>query len=84
MTRSCTVLSRCLLGIALMVSALPASAQSIGTFSWQLQPYCNRLVVEVVATPSGFTLAGLDDQCGNGPSGRVTGTGTTTARQWPV
>jgi len=74
MTRSCTVLSRCLLGIALMVSALPASAQSIGTFSWQLQPYCNRLVVEVVATPSGFTLAGLDDQCGNGPSGRVTGT----------
>jgi hypothetical protein len=40
-------------------------AQSLGTFRWQLQPYCN--VVSVTVTQNGelFTLDGYDDQCGD-------------------
>lgn len=66
--------ARLAIGIALLASAAAAHAQSLGTFTWQLQPYCNRLVVEIVLEASGFTLNGLDDQCGDGPTGRVTGT----------
>ena len=58
-------------GIAL--AALRADAQVIGTFSWQTQPYCNRLLVTVVQQGGTFLLAGTDDQCG-GAIGPVTGT----------
>ncbi|MBP7776313.1 MAG: tail fiber domain-containing protein [Acidobacteria bacterium] len=42
----------------------PAEAQSLGTFSWQLQPFCNVVTVNVVQTGGVYTLDGYDDQCG--------------------
>jgi len=41
-----------------------ASAQSLGSFTWQLQPFCNRLTVTVTQNGSIYTLDGYDDQCG--------------------
>jgi len=41
-----------------------AQAQSLGTFSWQLQPYCNRVTVQVTQNSGIYTLDGFDDQCG--------------------
>ena len=48
---------------ALMASA-PADAQSLGTFTWQLQPFCNRVTVPVTQNGGIYTLDGYDDQCG--------------------
>lgn len=42
----------------------PAAAQSLGTFSWQLQPYCNVITVSVAQQGAGYTVDGYDDQCG--------------------
>ena len=41
-----------------------AQAQSLGSFTWQLQPFCNRLIVNVTETGEIYTLDGYDDQCG--------------------
>ncbi len=43
-----------------------AQAQSLGTFAWQIEPFCN--VVRFTVTPDGpvFRLTGADDQCGAG------------------
>jgi hypothetical protein len=49
------------LGLAL---ASPAGAQSLGTFTWQLQPYCNRVTITVTQNGGIYTLDGTDDQCG--------------------
>jgi hypothetical protein len=43
-------------------------AQPLGTFTWQLQPYCNRLTLTVVQSGGVFTLDGYDDQCGTTPA----------------
>lgn len=55
---------------------LPASsrAQSLGTYSWQLAPYCNVVTVNVTQTGSTYTLDGYDTQCG-GASNRAPATG---------
>jgi hypothetical protein len=64
MTRHSSVALGTLLAIAGWTAT--AHAQSLGTFRWQLQPYCN--VVSVVVTQSGgvYRLEGTDDQCGAG------------------
>lgn len=59
--------------IVLWLTPPAATAQSIGTFTWQLQPYCNRLTLEIVAQAGGYRLAGSDDQCGAGTSGTASG-----------
>lgn len=41
-----------------------AQAQSLGTFTWQLQPFCNRVTVTVTQNGGIYTLDGYDDQCG--------------------
>lgn len=41
-----------------------AHAQALGTFTWQLQPYCNRVTFAVVQNGPAFTLDGYDDACG--------------------
>lgn len=46
-----------------LVSAT-AEAQVIGTFSWQMQPYCNVVSVTVTQNGARYTLDGIDDQCG--------------------
>ncbi len=44
--------------------AASASAQPIGTFAWQLRPFCNIITVNVVQTGAVYTLDGWDNQCG--------------------
>lgn len=50
-----------------------ASAQTLGTFSWQTQPYCNVVTLTIVQVGTQYQLAGADDLCGAG-SAPVTGT----------
>ena len=54
------------LSTLVLVLSMPmgAMAQTFGTFSWQMQPYCNVVSLTLVNTPAGFTLQGTDDQCG--------------------
>jgi len=41
-----------------------ASAQVFGTFTWQMEPYCNRITLTLSSTTAGFTVDGKDDLCG--------------------
>jgi len=61
------------LALALSTLALPVSAQHIGTFSWQTQPFCNVLTLTVIQEGAGYHLVGADNQCGAAPA-PVTGT----------
>ena len=47
-------------------TALPraAAAQPLGNFAWQLQPFCNKVTVNVTQSGAIYTLDGYDDQCG--------------------
>jgi hypothetical protein len=51
---------------ALLVLGLsdPAAAQPLGSFQWQLQPFCNVLTLNVTLLDGVYTLDGFDDQCG--------------------
>jgi hypothetical protein len=40
------------------------AAQTIGSFRWNLAPFCNVVTVTVVQVGGAFSLAGSDDQCG--------------------
>jgi Chaperone of endosialidase len=62
--------------IAVALVAAPASAQSLGTFTWQLQPYCNVVTVHVTGIAGVYTLEGFDDQCGAGTRAPLTGVAT--------
>lgn len=46
------------------LTATATSAQSLGVFRWQLQPYCNVVTVTVVQNGAQYHLDGTDDQCG--------------------
>lgn len=61
---------------AVLATAASTSAQSLGTFRWQLQPFCNQVTVNVSQSGGSFTLDGFDDQCG--ASRRVPLTGLAT------
>lgn len=50
----------------ILASAGGAFAEVFGTFSWQMQPYCNRVTLTLTSTPAGFTVDGADDLCGAG------------------
>ena len=67
-----------LIGIAALaaVFALPAPSlgQALGTYSWQLAPFCNVVTVNVTQIGSTYTLDGYDTQCG-GASNRAPLTG---------
>ncbi|MGE0360331.1 MAG: tail fiber domain-containing protein [Vicinamibacterales bacterium] len=52
------------LALSIGLVAQSASAQSLGTFRWQLQPYCNVVTVNVVQQGAVYTVDGHDDQCG--------------------
>ena len=68
MTRSVVTLAL-LFGLA--VSS--ASAQSLGTFRWQLQPYGSVLQISVTQQGSIFLLDGIELQCGGNASLPVNG-----------
>lgn len=66
-------------GIALLVfsqASRPASAQTIGTFAWQLQPFCNVLTLTVVQQGAVYLLDGFDNQCGAATRATASGLGT--------
>ncbi len=52
------------LAIGLASVATAAHAQTLGTYAWQLQPYCNVVTLTVTQNGSVYTLDGWDDQCG--------------------
>ena len=52
------------------------AAQPIGTFSWQLQPFCNRVTVNVTQNGAIYTADGYDDQCGAPQRAPLVGLGT--------
>lgn len=56
-----------------MTGVTLAGAQTIGTFRWQQQPYCNVITVTVVQTGAIYQLDGFDDQCGAATRAAVTG-----------
>jgi hypothetical protein len=53
---------------AQLMAVASVVAQPLGTFTWQMQPYCNRLTLTVVQSAGVFTLDGYDDQCGTAPA----------------
>jgi hypothetical protein len=54
--------------------APPVRAQALGTFRWQLQPYCNILTLNVRQDGAVYTLDGFDDQCGAASAASALGT----------
>lgn len=50
--------------LTLLAGAVPTDAQVLGTFSWQLQPFCNVITVRVTQQGAWYTVDGFDDQCG--------------------
>jgi hypothetical protein len=53
-----------LLAVLGLAQASPASAQTLGTFRWQLQPYCNVVSLTITQQGGQYTADGTDDQCG--------------------
>lgn len=52
-----------------------AAAQTVGTFRWQQQPYCNVITLTVVQQSGIYQVNGFDDQCGAVTRAAVTGMG---------
>lgn len=71
---------RALLVVATVLAVTgPAAAQSLGTFRWQTEPFCNVLTLNVIQQGGVYTLDGFDDQCGTGPRAAVSGTAVPNA-----
>ena len=51
-----------------------ARAQTLGTFRWQLQPFCNVVTLLVRQEGAVYTLDGFDDQCGASSLASMVGT----------
>lgn len=67
-----STLARLVMGLAVFgMAASELSAQPLGTFRWQLSPFCNVLTLNVTQTGGIFVLEGLDDRCGNLPASVV-------------
>ncbi len=66
------------LGVVTATLGLAGSlhAQPLGTFSWQLQPYCNRVTVLLTQQGALYTVDGYDDQCGAGQRAPLVGMAT--------
>lgn len=65
------------LAVAVWLAGLAgtALAQPVGTFRWQLQPFCNVITVAITQNGAVYRLEGTDDQCGGGAdAASVTGT----------
>jgi hypothetical protein len=49
---------------AVMGTSGESSGQVLGTFRWQLSPFCNVLTLTVLQAGSELLLSGIDDNCG--------------------
>jgi hypothetical protein len=58
---------------AIGLTATASSAQSLGTFRWRLEPFCNIVTVLVEQKGALYELTGTDDQCGAMVVGSVSG-----------
>ncbi len=58
---------------ATFVPVAGALAQPLGTFRWQIQPYCNVLTVQVTRQGDIYTLDGTDDRCAAQEAASVVG-----------
>lgn len=60
----------------LVIAALPgvSTAQTLGTYKWQLQPYCNIVSVTVTQVGGVYRVEGTDDRCGASQAASVIGT----------
>jgi hypothetical protein len=67
------LISRSALLVAAVVCAAPVSAQSLGTFRWQVQPYGSVLQISVTQQGGIYLLAGIELQCGGNASLPVNG-----------
>lgn len=65
-----------LLGQLALMGPGVASAQSLGTFRWQLAPFCNTVTVTVTQGSGVYTLDGFDNQCGAPQRAPVVGVAT--------
>ena len=63
-----------LLVLLLAFPLSPAAAQPFGTFTWQLQPFCNRVTLTINQDGAVYSLDGFDDQCGAPQRAPVVGT----------
>jgi hypothetical protein len=70
-----SVVARLSLGLMVAVGIVPPAfaQQPLGTFRWQLAPFCNVITVTVAPSGDTFTLDGFDDQCGAATRAAVTG-----------
>lgn len=68
-----------LMVVALLSSAVPASAQTVGTFRWQVAPYGSVLNLTVVQQGDIYLLNGFESQCGGNASLPVSGVGVLQA-----
>lgn len=63
-------------GLLWMLAGARADAQSLGAFSWQLQPFCNIVTVNVAQNGGVYTMDGYDNQCGGAQRAAVVGLAT--------
>ncbi len=62
-----------LCALAVLTLGRPVAAQPVGTFQFQLLPYCNVITLAVVQQGAQYQLDGTDSQCGTGTRASVTG-----------
>lgn len=60
--------------VGCLLAAPMAWAQPLGTFRWQLQPFCNIVTLLVTQHGSVFEIEGTDDQCAAGRAASAVGT----------
>ena len=64
-----------MVAVFIMGATLASEAQPVGTFRWQLRPFCNVVTVAITQNGPVYRLEGTDDQCGAGAdAASVTGT----------
>lgn len=65
--------TRLVIAVSLSCLAASVSAQTVGTFRWQQQPYCNIVTVTITQVGAVYRLEGTDDQCGTPRSAATSG-----------
>ncbi len=59
--------------IGLVLCSAPVAAQPLGSFRWQIVPYCNVLTLSLAQQGGVYTLDGTDDRCGAPPPAAALG-----------
>lgn len=61
------------LALALTSRSVVAQGTALGTFRWQVQPFCNVVTLTITQVGALYRLEGTDDQCGAAKVGSVVG-----------